>query len=403
MKTASVKLLLSAGYRVFFMLAGLFAVLAVVIWEAWQASYGAFELPVAPAPHLWHAHEMIFGYGAAAIAGFLLTAAPNWTKSGPEPWTFFAFTSGLWLAGRIVMFWSGALPVGLVASVDLLFLPILAGRILQTLLKRPKPQQLILLVAIMIFWSGNLLVHLEWLGLTQDTVDQGLRGGLLALCALIMILGGRVTPAFTTNAMRRAGEDTHLPRNPVPLAVLSIAPALAVPVGLLAGAPDVVIGIAGLSAGLAGLARVALWRGHWTRNQPILWVLHLSYALNALGFILLGLASFGLAPEVAALHVLGIGGVGGMTLAVMSRAALGHSGRALVAPAMLVIAYALLPMAAVARLVAILVPEAHNIGVLASGALWIAAFALFTVALWQVFWGERIRKSPAAPPPPAKA
>ncbi|PYG33350.1 NnrS family protein [Pelagimonas varians] len=401
MEISGLKRLLSAGYRVFFLLAGVFAMLAILVWDIWQASNGGFDLPVAQAPHLWHAHEMIFGYGSAAVAGFLLTAAPSWSKSGPEPWTFFAASSGLWLAGRLVMFWSGALPVGLVALIDLLFLPILAGRILQTLLKRPKPQQLILLVAIMIFWSGNLLVHLEWTGVTQDTASQGLRGGLLALCGLIMILGGRVTPAFTTNAMRRTGRDTDLPLNPPLLAALSIAPALAVPVGLLAGAPTWMVGIAGLVAGIAGLARVAQWRGGWTLNQPILWVLHLSYAVNAVGFILLGLAGFDVFSDVAALHVLGIGGVGGMTLAVMSRAALGHSGRALIAPRLLVIAYTMVPLAALIRLVATLVPQIYAVGVLASGALWVLAFGLFTIALWPVFWGERVRKTPVAPPPAA--
>lgn len=399
MEISDLKRLLSAGYRVFFLLAGAFATLAILIWDVWQASNGGFDLPVAQAPHLWHAHEMIFGYGSAAVAGFLLTAAPSWSKSGPEPWTFFAASAGLWLAGRVVMFWSGALPVGLVAVIDLLFLPILAGRILQTLLKRPKPQQLILLVAIMIFWSGNLLVHLEWIGVTQDTARQGLRGGLLALCGLIMILGGRVTPAFTTNAMRRKGHDSRLPKNPPLLAALAIVPALAVPVGLLAGAPTWMIGVAGLGAGIAGLARVALWRSGWTLDQPILWVLHLSYAVNAVGFILLGLSGFDVISDVAALHVLGIGGVGGMTLAVMSRAALGHSGRALVAPKLVVVGYILVPLAALIRLVASLAPQVYANGVMASGALWAVAFGLFTISLWPVFWGERVPKAPAAPPP----
>lgn len=403
MRLSSWKRLLSAGYRVFFMLAGVFAVLAVLVWEVWQASNGGFDLPIAQSPYLWHAHEMIFGYGAVAIAGFLLTAAPNWTKSGPEPWTFFAATSGLWLAGRVVMFWSGSLPVTVVAAVDLLFLPILAARLFQTLLKRPKPQQMILMVAIMILWSGNLLVHLEWMGVTQDTADQGLRGGLLALCGLIMILGGRVTPAFTTNAMRRTGREDHLPKNPASLAVVAIASALAVPVGLLVGAPLWFIGITGFVAGIAGLARVALWRGIWTRDKPILWVLHLSYAVNALGFALLGLANFNLASEVAALHVLGIGGVGGMTLAVMSRAALGHSGRALIAPKPVVIAYILVPLAALARLIAALIPQAYMAGILTSGLLWVFAFGLFTVALWPIFWGETSRSKPQPPPTPTQA
>ncbi|WP_299938661.1 NnrS family protein [uncultured Pelagimonas sp.] len=390
------KRLFSAGYRVFFLLAGLCAIWVILVWEIWQASFGALSLPTAQPPHLWHAHEMIFGYGAAAIAGFLLTAAPSWTKSGPEPTSFFAVTSGLWLAGRLAIWWSGSLPLTLVAIIDLLFLPILAGRILQTLLKRPKPQQLILLVAILVFWSGNVLVHLEWAGLTQDTADQGMRGGLAALCALIVILGGRVTPAFTRNAMLRVGREENLPSNPTPLAVASIAPALLVPLALLTGAPNWVMGIVALVAGCAALVRVGLWHGAWTLRQPILWTLHLSYALNAIGFVMLGLAAFDIGSEIAALHVLGIGGVGGMTLSVMSRAALGHSGRDLIAPKPVAIAYVLVPLAALIRVAATIWPDLYMTGILISGALWIVAFALYTIALWPIFWGERIKKQPVS-------
>ncbi|MGH1415166.1 MAG: NnrS family protein [Pelagimonas sp.] len=392
MIAAPLKRLLSAGYRVFFLLAGLSAIWIILVWEIWQASLGDISLPSAQPPHLWHAHEMIFGYGGAAIAGFLLTAAPSWTKSGPEPMTFFAATSGLWLAGRLAIWWSGSLPLTAVALIDLLFLPILAGRILQTLLKRPKPQQMILLVAILIFWSGNVLVHLEWVGITADTADRGLRGGLLSLCALIMILGGRVTPAFTRNAMLRSGRETGLPANPTPLAVASIAPALLTPIALLTGAPHWVTGTLALAAGIFGLARTALWRGTWAYKQPIIWTLHLSYALNALGFVLLGAASFDFATEINALHMLGIGGVGGMTLAVMSRAALGHSGRNLIAPKAIVLAYVLIPLAALLRTAASLWPTIYMTGILLSGALWVLAFTLYTVALWPVFWGERLHK-----------
>lgn len=290
------------------------------------------------------------------------------------------------------MWLSGDLPTLLVALVDLTFLPILAGRILQTLLKRPKPQQLILLAAILVLWLGNLLTHVEWVGLSADTADQGLRGGLLALCALIMILGGRVTPAFTRNAMLREGREENLPRNPAPLAAMTIAPALLAALATLAGLPLQMAGAAALLAGLSGLIRVALWRGGWTLNQPILWVLHLSYALNALGFVLYGLAAIDLVSEIAALHMLGIGGVGGMTLAVMSRAALGHSGRALIAPRTVALAYALLPLAALSRLAANLSPDLHMPGIIASGLLWTLAFALYSYALWPVFWGEKQQK-----------
>ncbi|MCB1334677.1 MAG: NnrS family protein [Roseivivax sp.] len=381
---------LSAGYRVFFLLAGLFAVVAMIVWEGWLAIHAAGGMvtgePFAMAPHLWHAHEMVFGYSAAVIAGFLLTATPNWTGTRPASARFLAPAAALWLAGRLAVWWSGSLPPALVALVDLAFLPLVAGLIVSLLLRRPKPKQLVLLAVIALVWAGNLLVHLEWTGLTSDTAYTGLRGGLMALALLIVILGGRVTPAFTRNAMQRAGWTGALPRDPLPLAVAAIAGTALTAAAQLAGAPDAVAGALAALAGLAALARLAFWQGGWTRAQPILWTLHLSYLTTALGLMLYAAALWGLLSEVAALHVLGIGAVGGMTLSVMSRAALGHSGRALSAPGGLALAYALVPAVTLLRFAGSAWPGFYFAGVLASGALWIAVFTLYLATLWPVFW-----------------
>jgi uncharacterized protein involved in response to NO len=226
-----------------------------------------------------------------------------------------------------------------------------------------------------------------------------LRAGLLTLGTMIIVLGGRVTPGFTRNAMVQAGRTGRLPRNPTPLAALSIAAALAATVGYLLALPGVIVGPLAVVAGGAGLARVSLWRGLWTKDRPILWTLHLSYALNAAGFVALGLAALNLTSEVAALHLLGIGGVGGMTLAMMTRAALGHTGRALVAPWPVALAYVLVPVAALARFAGSAIPALYTPAVLTAGALWCLAFALFLAAYWPVFWGPRLPRSPAGAPP----
>lgn len=384
--------LVSAGYRVFFFLAGVWAVIAMTLWEAWVAGLGVE--PYAMAPSEWHAHELIFGYGSAALAGFLLTAAPNWTRAANASSAFFAVVSGLWLAGRLALWVSGSLPLWLVAVVDLSVLPVVAGKVLGMLLKRPKPPQMLILAAITVVWVADLFMHLDWLGVLPGGAWTGARAGVLALAALIVILGGRVTPAFTRNAMIRAGREERLPVNPMPLAAMSIAPALLAPLALLAGFDSVAAG-AVLLAGLLALVRVALWRGGWTLRQPILWALHLSYALTALGLVLWGLAGFGIGQELAALHLLAIGGVAGMTLAVMSRAALGHSGRALVAPRAVALAYGLVPLAAGLRMVGIWVPDVSLPAVLAAGAVWVLAFALYTFALMPVFWGPKVTEAEA--------
>ncbi|MCW8841934.1 MAG: NnrS family protein [Rhodobacteraceae bacterium] len=389
--------LFSAGFRIFFLAAGLFAVLGMIVWEGWLAIHAAggmvSDMPFYMPPHLWHAHEMVFGYGSAVVAGFLLTAAPNWTgtKLGSVP--FFAALSALWVAGRLAILWSGSLPVLVVALCDLVFLPVLAARILQMLLKRPKPQQLVLFAVIMIYWAGNVLVHLEWAGVLDNGVWYGLRAGLVAVSGLILILGGRVTPAFTRNAILRTGQETGLPKDPEWLARPAVLAALLAPVGILLGLPDAVWAVPLLLAGGFGIARLTGWRGRWTLGQPILWTLHLSYFMNAFGMVLLGLATLGFGSEVAALHVLAIGGVGGMTLSIMTRASLGHTGRALVVQGEVVLAYTLIPLAALARFVASALPEYYYAGVLISGGLWITAFALFCMAFLPVLLGPRVSRA----------
>ena len=385
--------LFTAGYRIFFLMAGVFAVFAMLVWEGWLAVHAAggmvSDMPFAMAPHYWHAHELIFGYGSAALAGFLMTAAPNWVGGKGAGRGFFMLAAALWALGRIAVWWSAALPPAAVALADLAFLPVLGGRILMLLLQRPKPQQMIFLVVLAFFWTANLMVHLEWMGVRDAGVIEGLRAGLLTLAALIMVLGGRVTPAFTRNAMMQAGVETGLPHDLKPAALLAILAALSLPLMTLFGLNGPVFAGVAMLAGAAALVRLSRWRGGWTLGQPILWALHLGYAMNAAGLIALGLAALDIGSEVAALHLLGIGAVGGMTVAVMSRAALGHSGRALVAPWPVAAAYALIPLAALGRFAASLWPVLYYPGVLFAGALWIVAFTFFVIELWPVFTGAR--------------
>lgn len=370
------------------MAAGAFAVLAIGYWIL--LAEGMINGSFAMSGTEWHAHEMIFGYATAAIGGFFLTAVPNWTGARAAPERFIAAAAGLWLAGRVAMWFSGYLPGALVMVLDLAFVPVLAAKILTQLLHRPKPQNMVFFVLLTLIWAGNLLVHLQWLGVA-DTLEQGMRGGLLTICAMIAVLGGRVTPAFTRNAMVRAGREEGLPRNrawadragsalPVLLAAL-----------VLAGVDLRLWGAVAVAAGVLCLIRLSGWRFGWTRHQPIIWALHLGYAMLGLGLICLGLSGFGIGSLIGALHILGIGAVGGMTLAVMSRATLGHSGRALIAPAPVALAYALIPLSLLARLAALHLPGQAMLLWAVSGSLWCLAFALYLGALWPAFTGPRLR------------
>ena len=381
------------GFRVFFLSAGLYGLFVGLVWGLWlTVPYLAPECGMTPP--MWHAHEMIFGYATAALGGFFLTAVPNWTGAPDARARFIALAAGLWLAGRMAMWFSGALPEALVAVVDLAFLPILAAKILTQLIKRPKPQNMVFLVLLSLICVADLMTHLEWMGITNDTLQTGLRAGLLTLCAMIAILGGRITPAFTRNAMKRAGvPEVNWPVTAPAFDKVGMVLALLVPLcALVLGVGPVAGGLA-LVLGVVQILRMARWRAVWAARQPILLALHLGLAMLALGLILWGLAVLGLGNEVAALHVLGIGCVGGMTLAVMSRAALGHSGRALVAPAPMVVAYGLMAVAALSRWVGAELNAGYLVAMLLSDGLWVAAFALYLVAMWPALTGPKAAKS----------
>lgn len=390
--------LFGEGFRVFFLAAGLFAVFAMIVWEGWLGIHAAggmvTKMPFAPPPHLWHAHEMVFGYAGAALGGFFLTAVPNWTGAGAARHLFIASVAALWFAGRLAVWFSASLPAGLVAVAALAFLPVLGAQIAVHLIRRPKPQNLMFLAVLTLIWVADLLVQAEWMGWTDATAAAGLRAGLLATCAMIAVLGGRITPAFTRNALIRTGEEVRLPVSRRGYEITGIAAALALPMAYLLGLPDPLCGAIALLAGLATWARMAGWRSLWTRSYPILWAMHLAFAMLGLAYVSLGLSALGWGSEVAGLHLLGIGAVGGMTLAVMSRASLGHTGRPLIAPGPVVLAYGMVAIAALLRWAGSAWPEHYYGAVLTAGAVWILAFTLFLAAFWPVLWEPRLPRFP---------
>jgi uncharacterized protein involved in response to NO len=215
---------------------------------------------------------------------------------------------------------------------------------------------------------------------------------------MIAVLGGRVTPAFTRNALiRQTLADTGteptpeiLPHTRKPFDTLAISLSIAVVVAVLAGLPDALSAVLMLAFALAQLLRMRHWRSDFALRQPILWALHLSFLGLALGYAMTGLALLGIGPEIGALHVTAIAGIGGMTLAVMSRATLGHTGRPLIAPRAVVWAYALLPVATVLRWIAAVAPDLYLPAVLGSALAWCVAFGLYVAALWPAFWQPRL-------------
>ena len=370
--------LLSYGFRPFFLGAALWSALAMVLWIGLLS--GVVALPTALDPVSWHAHEFLFGYLGAVVAGFLLTAVPNWTGRRPIVGVPLGALFGLWLAGRLATAVSAHLPPALVAVVDLAMPVVLAAAIAREICKGRNWRNLVVLAMLMVLIAGNAVFHWEAQAGAYAAQGLGLRIGLAASVMMIAVIGGRIVPTFTRNWLVTRGESTL----PAPFArfdKLALA-LLLLALVLWAAAPESrLTGTALVVAGLAQAARLARWTGHRTGAEPLVWVLHLGYAFVPLGALVLGLAV--LAPDAlsapAAQHLWMAGGIGLMTLAVMTRATLGHTDRALEAGPGTVVIYLLLIAAVMARLGAGLLPGFGQELHLLSGLCWIGAFGGFAV------------------------
>ncbi len=369
---------LSAGFRPFFLLAALWAALAVPLWLV--VFGGIADVPTALAPALWHAHEMIFGYGGAVVAGFLLTAIPNWTGRMPLQGGSLGALALLWLAGRVALLVSQIVGAAIAAALDLAFPAVFLAVIAREVLTGRNWRNLPMLLALTGLLAGNALVHAEVLGFAE-TAQLGTRLGLGTLLMLISLVGGRIVPSFTRNWLVKERPEVAVPAvfgmlERAALGIVALALAIWVAASDSAVSPWVEI-----TAGLAVGVRLARWRGIATLREPLLLVLHLGYGWLALGLLLLGVNRLApLLPATTALHALTVGAIGTMTLGVMTRASLGHTGRSLVAGPRTIAIYALVTLAALLRLAAPL-GEAHYLLPLSlAGAAWSGAYGLFVLS-----------------------
>ena len=368
--------LFSAGFRPFFLLAALWSAIAVPVW---LAAYVHGFAPSAMPAMIWHAHEMIYGYAVASVAGFLLTAIPNWTGRLPLRGAPLAALAALWLAGRVALLLSATLGAAAAMLIDLAFTAVLMAAIARELVAGRNFRNLPMVAALALLFAGNLLVHLQALDLAY-TAALGNRLGIATLAALIALVGGRIVPSFTRNWLVRMRPDVAPPASP---SRLDLACLLLVVSGLAAwvGFPDSPIA-SGMQivAGTAAAIRLSRWRGLATLREPLLAILHLGYGWLAFGLALLGLNGlFGWLPPSAGMHALTVGAVGTMTLAVMTRASLGHGGRPLTAGAGTSAIYVLVTLAAVLRLAAPLTGAQVVLVTSLAGFAWTVAFGLFAV------------------------
>ncbi len=391
-----IAILFSAGWRLFFFAAGLYAVITGLLWASWlltitaasEASWLQAHIP----PSLWHGHEMIYGYAVAALAGFSLTAVPEWTKTPPLKGRTLVLLGSIYLSGRIVMWAAAVLPRWLVAVIDLAFLPLLAGFIAIALSKRPAPRNLVLLAIFAVLLLGNILFHSELSGWAEEGASLGLIIGLLGFAGLIAMIGGRVVPAFTRNALQKDPKGKRLPQSFRALEVTAILGLWLLLAARIGEAPDWVLASLAAVATIAHGLRLGFWDGERTLKSPILWSLHLGYLWLVIGLGLLALSyATPWLGETEALHAIAIGGIGGMTLAIMTRAALGHGGRPLTVSRPIALSYLLIAFSALLRVVGPAVaPQFFMTWALLGALAWVLAFGIFLVVYWPIFTTGKI-------------
>ena len=368
--------LLRQGFRPFFLCAGLWGLLTVPLSLA--AFQGSFSIPTAFDPVAWHAHEMVFGYLIAAIAGFLLTAIPNWTGRMPLQGPVLAILVAIWVLGRIASAISGLLGPGLAAVIDLSFLTVLLAVIVREIVAGHNWRNLPMPIALGVLLVANVLIHADVVG-GSSTGGVGQRLALAVVVLLLSLVGGRIIPSFTRNWLKKQGENSM----PAAFGLFDRISLVVVLVALLAWTVfphSRIVGAGFVIAGLASLVRLIRWQGHRTIAEPLVWSLHLSFAWIPAGLLMIGCSALLPAvPSTAGLHALTAGAMGSMTLAVMTRAILGHTGRALTAGLWTGTIYALVTMAAALRVVAPFLPELYLPLLWASGLCWSATFGVFVI------------------------
>jgi len=366
---------LSGGFRPFFLFGALWSALAVPLWLA--AYMHGYAVGGALPAMVWHAHEMIYGYAVAAVTGFVLTAVPNWTGRLPLAGTPLAALVALWLAGRIAMLASSTIGPVAAATLDLALLPVLIFVVVRELHAGRNFHNLPVAGTLALLFAGNVLVHLHAMGIAY-TAALGNRIGVATLVALISLIGGRIVPSFTRNWLAKTRPDVPPPAPHDRVDTVCLLFVVAALVAWLAAPDSETSNALAVAGAIAAALRLARWRGLATVREPLLFVLHVGYAWVPIGLGLLGMNGFfSLLPPGAPLHALTVGGVGTMTLAVMTRASLGHSGRALAAGPGTVLIYALVSLAALLRIAAPIAGDQMAVVTSLAGVSWTAAFGLF--------------------------
>ncbi|PPD34763.1 MAG: short-chain dehydrogenase [Methylomonas sp.] len=380
--------LFAMGFRAFFALAGLSALALIAVWNS--LSNGSLHIDNYYPSTYWHAHEMLLGYSTAVIAGFLLTAVKNWTNTETVTPDQLACLFFLWIYGRVLPFYSELLSDVLIAAVDFAFLPVLAYFVSKPLFKTDVNKNLIFTALLILMMLGNALIHAEILDVTDATAKLGLNLIVSIIVIMILVISGRVFPFFTERGLsgvvciRNQGLD-----------IATIIVSLVVFCLLMLNVSGLFLMIFAVLAVALNTMRVSGWYDGRVWFVPLLWVLYIGYGWLIAGFAMVALTAYNVVLPSLALHAFTIGGIGVLTLGMMARVALGHTGRALKASNVMAIAFIFINLAALLRvLLPSLVPAWYGSFVLVSSYCWLAAFSLFAYYYSPILTGPRVDGQP---------
>jgi uncharacterized protein involved in response to NO len=382
--------LLANGFRPFFLLGSVYAGLAILVWL--PVFYGELTLTSAFAPRDWHVHEMLYGYLPAVITGFLFTAIPNWTGRLPLQGSPLLALVIVWIAGRLGVTFSAETGWLVAMLIDASFLLRVAAAAAREILAGRNWRNLNVVVLVLLLLAGNVAFHLE--AHFHGAADTGIRIGIAVVVLLISLIGGRIIPSFTRNWLVRENPG----RLPAPFGrfdIMVVAIGALALVGWIVSSSNRFTGAALAVAGLLHLVRLARWAGDRTGRERLLLILHIGYAFVPLGFLLNAAAAFGLVAAGAGIHAWMAGAAGIMTLAVMTRATLGHTGQQLTASATTQAIYVAIIVAALSRVCAVIDPAHSELLLHLAAFTWAAAFFGFALSFGPLLAGADRRKARA--------
>ena len=376
--------LFTLGFRLFFLLASLSALVLLIIWQ--QFTQGSLTNTTYFANTYWHAHEMLLGYSVAVIAGFMLTAVSHWTGKITLQGEGLVGLSLLWLYGRILPFYAGLLPKELIALVDFTFLPALTFVVGKALIQAKDYRNLAFVGLLGWLMLANACIHAQMLGFSSTSATMGINIALATIVLMIVFIAGRIFPFF----IERGLKGVIIPRSPM-LDYLVIGSTMVLFSLQCATESGVLLGVVALITAGLNAWRLARWSLYRISFVPLLWILYLGYSWMILGFTLTALSAWHWIAPSLAVHAFTLGGIGTLTLGMMARLSLGHTGHSLKASQPIVIAFVLINLAALFRVVMPLTLSAQqNVLFYLATLAWLGAFTLFVVVYSPILINKRV-------------